>query len=179
MVQWCSKQFLIQKVWLAGLSTHWYKIQAGHRRLPLIAVGSHEHHDFQQTLQQQLDADDSNFNNLVSVINQSHAQLGFLPSEHDGDPATKDFIPKFKDHILYRLKKLDMRNATVIIPNIMVYSVQMMKIHGLKGLVVTPKNTHPKEEQDDWEEFYVRMTSSGFVENCQRMFWFPVSSYGH
>lgn len=51
----------------------------------------------------------------------------------------QDFIPKLKDHILYRLKKLDIdhcdhtftaeeRNA-VIIPNSTVYSVQTMHIH--------------------------------------------------
>ncbi|KAG1779369.1 hypothetical protein EV702DRAFT_1214493 [Suillus placidus] len=59
--------------------------------------------------------------------------------EHDGDTATKNFIPKLKDHILYRLKKLDVSRCDhiftdkehnlVIIPNNTIYSVQTMQVH--------------------------------------------------
>ncbi|KAG2046937.1 hypothetical protein BDR06DRAFT_1014331 [Suillus hirtellus] len=59
--------------------------------------------------------------------------------EHDDDPATKNFIPKLKDHILYRLKKLDVSHCdrtfsdkernSVIIPNNTVYSVKTMQVH--------------------------------------------------
>jgi hypothetical protein len=77
--------------------------------------------------------------------------------EHDGDPAIQvgmifqrvpygladhshqNFIPRLKDHILYRLQKLDIsycdhtftddeRNS-VIIPNNTVYSVQTLQVH--------------------------------------------------
>jgi hypothetical protein len=51
----------------------------------------------------------------------------------------QNFIPKLKDHVLYRLKKLDISHCdqtftdgecnTVIIPNNTVYSVQTMQVH--------------------------------------------------
>ncbi|KAG1901203.1 uncharacterized protein F5891DRAFT_1187899 [Suillus fuscotomentosus] len=59
--------------------------------------------------------------------------------EHDGNPATKHFIPKLKDHLLYRLKKLDVTHCdrtftdneqnSLIIPNNTIYSIQTMQIH--------------------------------------------------
>ncbi|KAG2739784.1 hypothetical protein P692DRAFT_201872909 [Suillus brevipes Sb2] len=59
--------------------------------------------------------------------------------EHDGDPALKTFIPKLKDHILYRLRKLDVSHCdhsftdeehnSVIIPNDTIYSVHTMQVH--------------------------------------------------
>ncbi|KAG1789842.1 uncharacterized protein HD556DRAFT_1446632 [Suillus plorans] len=61
------------------------------------------------------------------------------PLENDGDPVVKNFIPKLKDHILYRLKKLnvsycdyiftDEERNTVIIPNNTLYLVQTMQVH--------------------------------------------------
>jgi hypothetical protein len=74
---------------------------------------------------------------------------------HEGDPAVKvelmlnyacslhvcrqSFIPKLKDHILFRLQKLDISHCdhtftdeehnTVIIPNHTIYSLQMMQVH--------------------------------------------------
>jgi hypothetical protein len=74
---------------------------------------------------------------------------------HEGDPAVKvelmlkyayslhvcrqSFIPKLKDHILFRLQRLDISHCdhtftdeehnTVIIPNHTIYSLQMMQVH--------------------------------------------------
>ncbi|KIK31832.1 hypothetical protein CY34DRAFT_102674, partial [Suillus luteus UH-Slu-Lm8-n1] len=59
--------------------------------------------------------------------------------EHDDDPATSAFIPKLKDHILYRLRKLDVtycdytftddeRNSVIIADN-RLYSIQTMQVH--------------------------------------------------
>ncbi|KIK36998.1 hypothetical protein CY34DRAFT_16002 [Suillus luteus UH-Slu-Lm8-n1] len=70
-------------------------------------------------------------NNLVNLF-------AFL-REHDGDPAIKNFIPRLRDHILYRMRGLDVSHCdhsftdkecnSVIIPNNTVYSVQTMQIH--------------------------------------------------
>lgn len=87
-------------------------------------------------------------NNLVNLF-------AFL-REHDGDPAIKveitfdyeahysqrrcqNFIPRLRDHILYRMQGLDVSHCdhsftdkernSIIIPNNTVYSVQMMQIH--------------------------------------------------
>ncbi|KAG2049218.1 hypothetical protein BDR06DRAFT_894176, partial [Suillus hirtellus] len=59
--------------------------------------------------------------------------------ENDGDPAIKNFILRLKDHILYRLKKLDISHCDytftdeerrqVIIPNNIVYSAQTMQVY--------------------------------------------------
>ncbi|KAG2157996.1 uncharacterized protein EDB93DRAFT_1077626 [Suillus bovinus] len=59
--------------------------------------------------------------------------------DHKGDSAVKNFLPKLKDHILYRSRELDIsycnhtftdeeRNS-VIIPNNTIYSVQTMQVH--------------------------------------------------
>ncbi|KAG2339319.1 hypothetical protein BDR05DRAFT_891989, partial [Suillus weaverae] len=58
---------------------------------------------------------------------------------HNSDPAIKNFIPRLKDHVLYRLRKLDISHCdhtftdeehnSVIIPNNMIYSVQTMQVH--------------------------------------------------
>ncbi|KAG2361171.1 hypothetical protein BDR07DRAFT_1486259 [Suillus spraguei] len=62
-----------------------------------------------------------------------------IPSEHDGDLVVKNFVPKLKDHILYRLWKLDVtycnhtfmdkKHNSVIIPNNIIYSVQTMQVN--------------------------------------------------
>ncbi|KAG2051670.1 hypothetical protein BDR06DRAFT_983445 [Suillus hirtellus] len=75
---------------------------------------------------------------IASSRNNPVSLFAFL-QKHDNDPATKGFIPKLKDHILYRLNKLDVSDCNhmftdeernkVIIPNNMVYSVQTMKVH--------------------------------------------------
>ncbi|KAG2052948.1 hypothetical protein BDR06DRAFT_972635 [Suillus hirtellus] len=62
----------------------------------------------------------TNWNNAVQII--------MFIQEHKGDPAVKEFIPKLKDHILYRLQKLDECNS-VIIPNNVMYSVQTMQVY--------------------------------------------------
>ncbi|KAG2060429.1 hypothetical protein BDR06DRAFT_849385, partial [Suillus hirtellus] len=59
--------------------------------------------------------------------------------EHNNDPALKKFIPKLKDHVLYRLRKLDVsycdftfsdeERRSVIIPNDTIYLVQTMQVH--------------------------------------------------
>ncbi|KAG2139092.1 uncharacterized protein EDB93DRAFT_1253157 [Suillus bovinus] len=59
--------------------------------------------------------------------------------EHGGDPAVKDFVLRLKDHILYRLRELDITycdhtfmdedHNSVIIPNNMIYSVQTMQVN--------------------------------------------------
>ncbi|KAG2052923.1 hypothetical protein BDR06DRAFT_1009062 [Suillus hirtellus] len=59
--------------------------------------------------------------------------------EHNGDPAIKNFLPKLKDHILYRLQKLDISHCdhtftdeehnSVIIPNNIIYSIQTMQVY--------------------------------------------------
>ncbi|KIK34857.1 hypothetical protein CY34DRAFT_17433 [Suillus luteus UH-Slu-Lm8-n1] len=70
-------------------------------------------------------------NNAVNIF-------AFL-REHDRDPAIKNFVPKLRDHILYRLRELDIsycdhtftdeeRNS-VIIPNNTIYSVHTMQVH--------------------------------------------------
>ncbi|KIK31601.1 hypothetical protein CY34DRAFT_40000, partial [Suillus luteus UH-Slu-Lm8-n1] len=59
--------------------------------------------------------------------------------DHDSDPAVSAFIPKLKDHILYRLRNLDVsycdhaftdaeRNSVIILNN-RLYSVQTMQVH--------------------------------------------------
>ncbi|KAG1726169.1 uncharacterized protein EDB91DRAFT_1254428 [Suillus paluster] len=68
-----------------------------------------------------------------------HERRRRVLQEHNGDPATKNFISKLKDHILYRLKKLDVSHCdctfsnkehnSVIIPNNIVYSVKTMQVH--------------------------------------------------
>ncbi|KIK32956.1 hypothetical protein CY34DRAFT_813946 [Suillus luteus UH-Slu-Lm8-n1] len=59
--------------------------------------------------------------------------------QHSNDPAVKNFVPKLKDHVLYRLRKLDIDHCdhtftdeehnSVIIPNNTIYSVQTMQVH--------------------------------------------------
>ncbi|KIK36572.1 hypothetical protein CY34DRAFT_94132 [Suillus luteus UH-Slu-Lm8-n1] len=75
---------------------------------------------------------------IASSRNHPVALFTFL-REHNNDPALKNFIPKLKDHILYRLRKLDVtycdftfsdeERRSVIIPNDTIYSVQMMQVH--------------------------------------------------
>ncbi|KIK34293.1 hypothetical protein CY34DRAFT_98289, partial [Suillus luteus UH-Slu-Lm8-n1] len=58
--------------------------------------------------------------------------------ENNGNPAVKNFIPKLRDHILYRLRGLDVsycdhtftdnERNTVIIPNNIIFSVQTMQV---------------------------------------------------
>ncbi|KAG1855096.1 hypothetical protein C8R48DRAFT_776498 [Suillus tomentosus] len=75
---------------------------------------------------------------ITTGQNHSISLFAFI-REHDGDPALKKFIPKLKDHVLYRLRKLDVsycdhtftdeeRNL-VIIPNNTIHSVQTMQVH--------------------------------------------------
>ncbi|KAG2049932.1 hypothetical protein BDR06DRAFT_984188 [Suillus hirtellus] len=62
-----------------------------------------------------------------------------IATKHENDPALKNFIPKLKDHVLYRLCKLDINycdytftpeeHNSVIIPNDTIYSVQTMQVH--------------------------------------------------
>ncbi|KAG2046784.1 hypothetical protein BDR06DRAFT_898573 [Suillus hirtellus] len=73
----------------------------------------------------------TNRNNPVSLF-------AFL-QENDGDPAIKNFIPRLKDHILYRLKNLDVSHCDhtftdeecrqVIIPNNTIHSVHTMQVY--------------------------------------------------
>ncbi|KIK32672.1 hypothetical protein CY34DRAFT_100961, partial [Suillus luteus UH-Slu-Lm8-n1] len=59
--------------------------------------------------------------------------------EHTGDLAVENFIPKLKDHVLFRLRKLDIsycdhtftdeERNTVIIPNNVIYSVHTMQVY--------------------------------------------------
>ncbi|KAG1853937.1 hypothetical protein DFJ58DRAFT_728071 [Suillus subalutaceus] len=75
----------------------------------------------------------------ISTSRNNPISLFTFLQENDGDPVIKNFIPRLKDHILYRLKKLDVSHCdhtftdqerkTVIIPNNTVYSVQTMQIH--------------------------------------------------
>lgn len=92
---------------------------------------------------------------IATNRNDPVSLFAFL-QDNDGDPATnvniralplrlhtydsfQDFIPKLKDHILYRLNKLDVTHCdrtftdeernSVIIPNNTVYSVQTMRVH--------------------------------------------------
>ncbi|KAG2046631.1 hypothetical protein BDR06DRAFT_985499 [Suillus hirtellus] len=58
---------------------------------------------------------------------------------NNSDLAVKNFIPKLKDHVLFRLRKLDISHCDhtftdeehnmVIIPNNMIYSVQTMQVY--------------------------------------------------
>lgn len=84
-----------------------------------------------------------------SVLSRKHHHIATTQSnpinlypflrEHDGDPAVKNFVPRLKDHILYRLRKLDVsycdhtftneEHNSVIIPNNTIYSVQTMQVH--------------------------------------------------
>ncbi|KIK31400.1 hypothetical protein CY34DRAFT_38511, partial [Suillus luteus UH-Slu-Lm8-n1] len=59
--------------------------------------------------------------------------------DHDNDPAVAAFIPKLKDHVLYRLRNLDIsycdhiftdaeRNSVIISDN-RIFSVQTMQVH--------------------------------------------------
>ncbi|KIK31437.1 hypothetical protein CY34DRAFT_19925 [Suillus luteus UH-Slu-Lm8-n1] len=75
---------------------------------------------------------------IANSLNNPVNLFAFL-RENDGDPAVKNFIPKLRDHILYRLRGLDVshcdhtftddeRNA-VIIPNNIIYSVQTMQVY--------------------------------------------------
>ncbi|KIK33685.1 hypothetical protein CY34DRAFT_18219 [Suillus luteus UH-Slu-Lm8-n1] len=74
------------------------------------------------------------------ATNQSHpVNLFAFLGENADDPAIKNFIPKFKDHVLYRLRKLDIsycdhvftdeEHNSVIIPNNTIYTVQTMQVH--------------------------------------------------
>ncbi|KAG2343832.1 hypothetical protein BDR05DRAFT_975806 [Suillus weaverae] len=86
---------------------------------------------------------------LVSYDNLKHHYIAttqnnpvnlftFLQS-HDGDPTLKNFIPKLRDHVLYRLHGLDIgycdhifmdkEQNLIIIPNNTIYSVQTMQVH--------------------------------------------------
>ncbi|KAG2347758.1 hypothetical protein BDR05DRAFT_875332, partial [Suillus weaverae] len=75
---------------------------------------------------------------IASSRNNPVSLFSFL-QENEGNLAIKDFIPKLKDHIWYRLKNLDVNHCdhmftaeecnTVVIPNDMIYSVQTMQVH--------------------------------------------------
>ncbi|KAG2060721.1 hypothetical protein BDR06DRAFT_986857 [Suillus hirtellus] len=75
----------------------------------------------------------------ISTNQNDPVSLFAFLQEHNGDPATKCFIPKLKDHILYRLNKLDVSHcdhifmdkecSLVVIPNSTVYSVHTMQVH--------------------------------------------------
>ncbi|KAG2338728.1 hypothetical protein BDR05DRAFT_1003940 [Suillus weaverae] len=85
----------------------------------------------------------NNFSHPVSIFQ--------LLREHNDDPAIKNFMPKLKDHILYRLQKLDIsycdhvftdkEHNLVIIPNNTLYSVQTMQTHA--DVMVIPGETMP------------------------------------
>ncbi|KAG2135061.1 hypothetical protein BD769DRAFT_1665020 [Suillus cothurnatus] len=71
------------------------------------------------------------YNNLLYIFQ-------FL-QQHDDDPAIAAFIPKLKDHLLYRLQRLDVsycdhsftddEQNSVIIPDNKIYSIQTMQVH--------------------------------------------------
>lgn len=72
-----------------------------------------------------------NYNNPMHIF-------AFL-RDHGDDPAVKAFIPRLKDHILYRLRKLDISHCdhvftdeernSVIIADSRLYSVQTMQVY--------------------------------------------------
>lgn len=75
----------------------------------------------------------------IATNRNSPVKLFAFLREHDGDPAVKNFLPRLKDHILYRLRGLDVsfcdhtftnaeRNS-VIIPDNTIYAVQTMQVH--------------------------------------------------
>ncbi|KIK39154.1 hypothetical protein CY34DRAFT_14574 [Suillus luteus UH-Slu-Lm8-n1] len=75
----------------------------------------------------------------IATNQSSPVDLFAFLRENDGDPAVKNFIPRFKDHVLYRLRKLDItycdhtftdeEHNSVIIPNNTIYTVQTMQVH--------------------------------------------------
>ncbi|KAG2745189.1 hypothetical protein P692DRAFT_201868719 [Suillus brevipes Sb2] len=76
---------------------------------------------------------------FIAPTRNNPVNLFAFLGQHDGDPAIKKFIPKLRDHILYRLRGLDIsycdhtftdeeRNS-IIIPNNTIYSVQTMQVH--------------------------------------------------
>ncbi|KAG2055212.1 hypothetical protein BDR06DRAFT_982073 [Suillus hirtellus] len=81
----------------------------------------------------------SNDHHFITINGNNPVSLFTFLQEHNSDPATKDFIPKLKDHLLYRLKKLDVTHCdrtftdeeqnSLIIPNNTIYSVQTMQIY--------------------------------------------------
>jgi len=98
----------------------------------------------------------SDKHHYIAATRNNPVNLFTFLREHDGDPAIKvgatvhfryalylrmcqNFIPKLRDHILYRLRELDIsycdhtftdeeRNS-VIIPNNTIYSVQTMQVY--------------------------------------------------
>ncbi|KAG1817685.1 uncharacterized protein BJ212DRAFT_1269947 [Suillus subaureus] len=81
----------------------------------------------------------SDIHHHITTNRDSLINLFQFLQEHDSDPAVKNFIPKLKDHILYRLQKLDIgycdhtftdeEHNSIIIPNNMIFSVQTMQVH--------------------------------------------------
>ncbi|KAG2049202.1 hypothetical protein BDR06DRAFT_1012311 [Suillus hirtellus] len=75
----------------------------------------------------------------IAITQGSPIQLFTFLQEYNGDPAVQNFIPKLKDHILFRLRKLDIsycdhtftdeEHNTVIIPNNTIYSVHTMQVY--------------------------------------------------
>ncbi|KAG2757163.1 hypothetical protein P692DRAFT_201859216 [Suillus brevipes Sb2] len=75
----------------------------------------------------------------ISTIRNNPIDIFSFLRENNGDPAVTNFVPKLRDHILFRLRGLDVtfcdhtftdeeRNL-VIIPNNRIYSVQTMQVH--------------------------------------------------
>ncbi|KAG2048807.1 hypothetical protein BDR06DRAFT_1012728 [Suillus hirtellus] len=85
------------------------------------------------------DAPSSNKHHHITTSQNHPVALFMFLRQHENDPALKKFILKLRDHVLYRLRKLDIsycdhaftpeeRNS-VIIPNDMIYSVQTMQVN--------------------------------------------------
>jgi hypothetical protein len=101
---------------------------------PLASLGDHHH----------IATNHSNPINLFTFLREHDGDLAvkvgvsFLPL-HFSHNGCQNFIPRLKDHILYRLQKLDVSHCdhiftdeehnSVIIPNHIVYSVQTMQVH--------------------------------------------------
>ncbi|KIK35492.1 hypothetical protein CY34DRAFT_16981 [Suillus luteus UH-Slu-Lm8-n1] len=97
-------------------------------------------HSSQTGEQQPVDSARSKDHHYISKLDYNNPlQIFRFLRDHGDDPAVSAFIPKLKDHILYRLRNLDVsycdhvftedeRNS-IIIPDNRLYSVQIMQVY--------------------------------------------------